>query len=42
MRITYGDSVYYIRSGFDVYMPNNETIVDASLDNIGNGWLTLL
>ena len=41
MEITYGDNIYYIKNGFDVYMPNNETVVSASLDNIENGWLTV-
>lgn len=41
MKITYGNNTYYIKNGFDVYMPNNETVVNASLDDIENGWLTV-
>ena len=41
MKIIYGDNIYYIENEFDVYMPNNETVVDVSLDDIKNGWLTV-
>ena len=41
MQITYGDNIYYIKNGFDMYMPNNETLVDVSPDDIENGWLTV-